>query len=402
MKIFYKSIACAFWIASFLLGGGALAQSEDFPTWQNQFRQRALHEGISPETLDKYIPQMALLPQVVEQDMKKPEYLRNFWDYTTPRLSPEKIEKAKQIQKRYKTWLKRVEEAYGVPQEYLLALWSMETNFGGFMGKTPLLHSLASLAYHPRRREFFTKELLAYFKILESEPYPPVKGSWDGGMGHFQFMPTTYVAYAVDADGNGTKSLTGSIPDSLASAANYLHKMGWKANESWGRPVLLPQGFDWERISQKKTVSEWKELGLLTKEGLFIPDEENEIMAILRAPMGSQGPTFLTYPNFKLINRWNRLELYALTTGIFADIISGKSDNLPRPTDFRPLKTETFCQLQKKLAELGYYTSEIDGTLGPNMRRALRSFQQDNKMKVDGYPNEEILKILNIYKEELN
>lgn len=401
MKFFYKSMCCVFLMTLFFISQTSFAQSEDFETWKKQFKERALKEGISKKTLDKYVPQMTLLQRVVQQDMKKPEYLRNFWDYTSPRLTSEKIAKAKEIQKKYTTWLSRVEQQYQVPQEYLLALWSMETNFGSFMGKTPLLSSLASLSYHPRRREFFTKELLAYFKILESEPYPPFYGAWDGGIGHFQFMPTTYLAYAVDADNNGTRSLTGSIPDSLASAGNYLHRMGWKEKEPWGHQVSLPEKFDWEKIGQTKKVSEWKKMGVLTKENHLIPKEEEEIMAVLRAPMGSQGPTFLTYPNFKLINRWNKLELYALTTGMLADIISGKSDSPNRPNDFRPLKTETFCQLQKKLSEMGYYTSEIDGTLGPNMRQALRSFQTDNRIKVDGYPNEETLRILNIYKGEL-
>ncbi len=402
MKKFLKSV-CYICFGCFLTCADlAGAQTDDFQRWQKDFEKQALSDGILQTTLDKYIPKMKLLPNIIETDMKKPEFLQNFWDYTALRLTNEKVENAKQIKHTYTTWFKRVSEKYHVPTEYLLALWSMETNLGGFMGKTSLLNSLGSLAYHPRRREFFTKELLAYFHILESEPYPPQYGSWDGGFGHFQFMPTTFMAYAVDADGNGTKSLTGSIPDALASAANYLHKMGWNENEPWGREVILPENFDWELVGQTKEVKEWGEKGILPLNMKEFPQTEADIMATLRAPMGSMGPAFLTYPNFKLINRWNKLELYALTTGILSDMIADKRQMPVRPEGFRALRTEEFLKLQQILAEKGYYRGAIDGMLGPNMRKAIRMFQRDNKMITDGYPNGEFLIKLDSYNKELN
>ena len=402
MKKLLKSVCCMF-LFCFIMGANCVhAQEDDFKSWQKDFEKRALAEGISQKTLNKYMPKMQLLPHIIETDMKKPEFLQNFWDYADKRLMMEKVEKAKQLKHTYTTWFKRVSEKYHVPAEYLLALWSMETNLGAFMGKTSLLNSLGSLAYHPRRREFFTKELLAYFRILESEPYPPLYGSWDGGFGNFQFMPTTFMAYAVDADGNGTKSLTGSIPDSLASAANYLHQMGWRESEPWGREVVLPQNFDWELVGQTKEVDQWKILGIKIENNKELPESESQILATLRAPMGSDGPKFLTYPNFKLINRWNKLELYALTTGILSDMIAGKRQALVRPKGFQPLRTEDFLKLQQILVDKGYYSGAIDGMLGPNMRKAIRLFQRDNKMITDGYPNGEVLIKLDIYKKELN
>ena len=399
MKRLLKSVSCIV-LFTFIMGVNQVYADDDFKLWQKDFEKQALANGISQKTLDQYMPKMQLLPKIIETDMKKPEFLQNFWDYTNRRLTPEKVENAKQLKHTYTTWLKRVSEKYRVPPEYLLALWSMETNLGSFMGKTSLLNSLGSLAFHPRRRDFFTRELLAYFHILESEPYPPLYGSWDGGFGHFQFMPTTFMAYAVDADNNGTKSLTGSIPDSLASAANYLHKMGWKETEPWGREVVLPQDFDWELVGQTKEVSNWKKLGITLLKEEF-PQNELEISATLRAPMGSAGPVFLTYPNFKLINRWNKLELYALTTGILSDMIANKRQQPIRPEDFQPLRTEEFLKLQQILADRGYYGGAIDGMLGPNMRKAIRMFQRDNKMITDGYPNGEVLTKLDIYNKEL-
>ncbi len=401
MKKFLKSICCATFISIILLTRIACAQADEFRMWQNDFEKQALSDGISQQTLNKFMPKMQLLPHLIETDLKKPEYLRNFWDYIQSRLTVEKVEKAKQYKHKYSTWLKRVAEKYHIPPEYLLALWSMETDLGSFVGKTPLISSLGTLAYHPRRRNFFTKELLAYFHILESEPYPPQYGSWDGGFGHFQFMPTTFVAYAVDADSNGTKSLTGSIPDSLASAANYLHKMGWHGDEPWGHEVKLPENFDWSLMGQDKSVSEWEMLGIKRKDNAQFSESEEKILATLRIPMGMDGPAFLTYPNFKLINRWNKLELYALTTGILSDMIANRRQMPMRPVDFRPLRTQEFLRLQQILADMGYYGGAIDGMLGPNMRKAIRMFQRDNKMITDGYPNGEVLTKLNIYNKEL-
>ena len=376
------------------------AENEDFKKWQEEFKIRALKEGILEKTLNHYMPKMVLQQRLIETDTKKPEYIRNFWDYIEPRLTQQKLQNAQKVKNTYATWLNRVSKNYHIPKEYLLALWSMETNFGSFMGKTPLLDSLGTLAYHPRRREFFTKELLAYFRILESEPYPPVLGAWDGGIGNFQFMPTTFVSYAVDADSNGTKSLTGSIPDSLASAANYLHQMGWQESELWGREVILPPDFDYALIGESRYVNEWQKLGIKSKGNEKISESESIIFAKLHAPMGADGPFFLTYPNFKLLNRWNKLELYAITTGILADMIAGRRQAPIRPKNFEPLKTEDLQKVQQILLDKGYYDGIVDGVLGTGTRKANRMFQSDNNMMIDGYPNREILTELNIHNKE--
>ena len=400
MKKLLKSMRCVIFAGLILSAFSVHAENEDFKKWQEEFKIRALKEGILEKTLNYYMPKMVLQERVIATDTKKPEYIRNFWDYIEPRLTEQKVQNAKKMKNTYTTWLNRVSKNYHIPKEYLLALWSMETNFGSFMGKTPLLDSLGTLAYHPRRREFFTKELLAYFYILETEPYPPMLGAWDGGIGNFQFMPTTFVAYAVDADSNGTKSLTGSIPDSLASAANYLHQMGWQESEPWGRQVILPLKFDYSLIGETKYVSEWQKLGIKAKKNKKIPETEAVISAKLRAPMGADGPFFLTYPNFKLLNRWNKLELYAITTGILADMIAGRRQAPIRPENFEPLKTEDLEKLQQILFDIGYYDGSIDGVLGTGTRKAIRMFQSDNNMMIDGYPNREILTKLNIHNKE--
>ena len=401
MKTVLKSIGYVFFSA-FLMAPTLAFADEDFDTWKKGFEKKALQAGIKQATLSKYLSQMELLPRVIEQDIKKPEFLQNFWDYTHKRLTTEKVATGQEKMKEYQTWLKRVEEKYQIPPQYLIALWGMETNYGGYLGKTKLLDSLGSLAYHPRRRDYFTKELIAYFKILESEPYPPKWGSWDGGFGNFQFMPTTFVAYAVDADGNGTKSLVGSIPDSLASAANFLRSMGWKVGQTWGREVSLPDNFKWEEVHDKKqTVSAWKKEGILPINEENFHAQELEIEARLLSPQGSDGPFFLAYPNFEYLRRWNGLELYGLTTGILADILVGNRQLHAYPENFEPIRTQTIMETQEILAQKGYYNGTPDGKLGPKTRSAIRNFQKENNLKQDGYPNKDTLLKLNIYRKEL-
>ena len=371
--------------------------AEDFNTWKKSFKKEALQLGIKQATLNKYLPQMELLPRVIEQDIKKPEFLQNFWDYTKARLTPEKISKGQEMMKKYQTWLGRVADQYGPEPQYLVALWGMETNYGGYLGKTKLLNSLGSLAYHPRRRKYFTKELIAYFKILESDPYPPEWGSWDGGFGNFQFMPTTFIAYAVDADGNGTKSLIGSMPDSFASAGNFLHSMGWKKGQVWGREVHLPDNFKWQDVHDKRQpVAEWVKAGVKVKGLEAFPENELAIEARLLSPQGSDGPFFLAYPNFEYLRRWNGLELYGLTTGVLADILAGNREPHSYPEDFAPIRTETIIKMQEILAQKGYNIGAPDGKLGPKTRSALRDFQKENGLKQDGYPNKETLLKINL------
>ena len=215
-------------------------------------------------------------------------------------------------------------------------------------------------------------------------------------------MPTTFIAYAVDADENGTKSLIGSIPDSFASAANFLRSMGWKAGQIWGREVSLPDDFKWEQIHNKKLpVSVWQKEGVLPVGEKAFSENEQEIEARLLSPQGSDGPFFLVYPNFEYLRRWNGLELYGLTTGILADILSGNRQLHSYPENFEPIRTETIIEMQEILAQKGYYSGTPDGKLGSKTRSAIRSFQKENNLKQDGYPNKDTLLKLNTYRKEL-
>ncbi len=392
MNKFLISIVCCFCAGSLMTPCSVIADT-DFDNWKQEFYQYALEKGVSKPTLDQYVPQMKLLERVVHIDTKKPEYVANFYDYTKSRIEPLRINGGRKMAKKYKTWLRRVSEKYGVQPEYLLSFWGMETNYGNYMGRVKMLDSLASLSYHPRRRQFFSNELVAYLKIMEEEPsVAPEIGSWDGGMGNFQFMPTTFRAYAVDGDNNHRRDIVRNIPDALSSAANYLSAMGWDSTEPWGREIILPKDIDGEDIhhNRTRTVREWRALGIKPKHTADFPKNEYDIKAYLRMPMGKTGPVFLTYPNYNIILRWNRSELYALSVGILADILSDRRPPLTQPADFVPMKRVWVQQIQEKLAEQGLYKGKTDGSVGPKTRHAIRQYQIQNKLFPDGYPTKEL------------
>ena len=399
MKNILKSVCYICFCISVNFASGVHADS-DFEKWKGEFYQEALKKGISSAVLDKHIPKMELLERVIQLDMKQPEYLSDFYSFTQTRLTNQKINQGQKMLDKYPTWLSRVEKKYGVQKEYLLALWGMETNYGGFKGSVNMLNSLGSLAYHPRRRTFFTNELLAYFKILEKESsVAPDIGSWDGGFGHFQFMPTTFQAYAVDGDNNGRRDIVHNMPDAFSSAANYLSRMGWNGMEPWGREVVLSDRFDWDVIqkNEAKPVSYWKKQGIKPKHLPDFPENELKTEAELRMPMGVSGPVFLTYPNFKLIMRWNKMELYALTAGLLADSIMQRNTYPVQPDDYQALRTEDIMCMQGYLKDNKYLIEDPDGRVGPKTRQALRRFQKDNQMVPDGYPNINLLKNMGCY-----
>ena len=378
------------------------ADDPDFDLWKQQFYREAQTAGVSKRILDQTVPQMKLLERVIHLDTHKPEYVSNFYDYTRARVSPERIAAGRKMAAKYPTWLKKIEAKYGVPQAYLLALWGMETNYGTYMGNVNMLDSLATLAYHPRRRKFFTWELIAYLKILEKEKsVAPKTGSWDGGFGNFQFMPTTFLAYAVDGDGNGRRDIVNNMPDSFASAANYLHQMGWRSTEPWGREVIVPADFDWKHIHkhEKKTVADWEKVGIRPKHLASFPDSEKSVIAEWHMPMGKNGPVFLTYPNFKIIMRWNKLSLYAISVGLLADVIENRYQPIETPTGFKPFKTTEIICMQEKLAEKKYDIRDADGKIGLKTRAALAAYQHNNGLIPDAYPDDDLLKNMGCYDE---
>ena len=307
-----------------LFSPSALAQEvpQDFAAWLKLLREDARSAGISEKTLDAALADLkAPEPRVIELDQKQPEKTESLEDYVAARVSEKRIAEGRLMLQSYPTWLGWIERKYKVQRRFIVALWGIESNYGRHTGKHPVIPALVTLAYDTRRGEYFRKELLAALKILDAGhvSLSRMKGSWAGAMGPFQFMPSSYQHYAVDADGDGRINIWGSIPDALASAANYLAKAGWKNDQTWGRPVKLTQKLDSSQtgLDTRLPLSRWQSLGLRRSNGRALP--RRNLQASLIIPDGQDGPAYLVYSNFRALRRWNRSNSFAVAVGTLAD-----------------------------------------------------------------------------------
>ena len=230
----------------------------DFDRWLADFRKDARAEGISEATLDIAFKNTTPVVKVLEYDRSQPEFTRSFWNYLDRAISQDRIERGQRLLKKHAGLLAEIHRDYGVQPRFLVSFWGLETNFGDYTGGFPVIDALATLAYDPRRSDFFRKQLIHALQILDGGhiSLSRMKGSWAGAMGQAQFMPATFARYAIDRDGDGKKDIWGSLPDMFASAANYLSQVGWNDSETWGREVRLPKGFNFELagLSTKKRI----------------------------------------------------------------------------------------------------------------------------------------------------
>lgn len=322
MKIirFVLLILCCCWLIEAEVQAQEPAQS--FSDWLVQLRADASAAGISKKTLDAALEGVkAPQKKVIARDKKQPEKTQSLADYVSTRVNGERINSGRLMLGRYSTWLGRIERQYGVQRRFIVALWGIESSYGRQTGKLPVIQSLVTLSYDGRRGEYFRKELIEALHIVDQGliPLARMKGSWAGAMGQFQFMPTSYRHYAVDADGDGYIDIWGSVPDALASAANYLAKAGWKDDQTWGRRVRLPKKFDESLagLRTKLTLPRWQELGVRRLNGRALP--QRDLKASLILPDGRDGVAYLVYSNFRALRRWNRSNSFAVAVGTLAD-----------------------------------------------------------------------------------
>ncbi len=296
--------------------------SQGFVAWLEQLRADARSAGISSETLDLALAGIeAPQQQVLERDKTQPETTQSLKDYVSNRVSKERIAEGRHVLSRYQTWLDRIERQYGVQKRFIVALWGIESSYGRNTGTLPVIPSLVTLAYDTRRGDYFRKELLDALHILDAGhiPLAQMQGSWAGAMGLFQFMPSSFRHYAVDADGDGRIDIWNSIPDALASAANYLAKAGWQYDQTWGRPVNLPEKFDYSLagLETRLSLSRWQQLGVRRSNGQSLP--RRNLQASLIVADGPGGPAYLVYSNFRTLRRWNRSNAFAVAVGSLAE-----------------------------------------------------------------------------------
>ncbi|WP_372610058.1 lytic murein transglycosylase [Halomonas sp.] len=375
--------------------GGADMPAE-FPTWLARFRRDARAEGISEATLARALDGVRYRPRVIELDRSQPEFVRPIWEYLDTAVSATRVSNGRERLATYRDTAQRMEQRFGVPGEVIVAIWGIESNYGDNCGDFSTLESLATLAYEGRRRDFARGELLAALRILDEGDIAPERmvGSWAGAMGHTQFIPSSFEAYAVDGDGDGRRDIWGSIPDVMASTANYLARANWRQGEPWGVEVRLPEAFDYSQteLATRRASREWAAQGVGSVTGESLPGFES---ASIIAPAGARGPAFLVGPNYRSILRYNNATSYALAVGTLADRIAGRQGVVQGwPRDEQPLMRRQVRDMQEALNARGFEVGVPDGIMGPNTRRGLRTYQRSIGVTPDGFATLRLLERL--------
>lgn len=371
---------------------------EAFPVCLARLQARARTEGLSETTINSTIANLQFVPRVIELDQQQPEFSQTFDNYFSKRATEWRVNEGRRLLQKHQVLLDKLAQEYGVPPQYILSFWGLETNYGSYKGKMSVLNSLATLACEPRRSTYFTIELMQALKLKEKYQFDDdsMVGSWAGAMGHTQFMPSAYAKYAVDADGDGKADLWNSTTDALTSAANFLQHLGWQRNQRWGREVLLPKNYSYNYLGAKQPLplSQWAALNVTQANGQPLPIVD--IQAALYLPAGHTGPAFLGYENFNVIMRWNRSEFYAITVGHLADRINGGPALTVSPPEQPRLSREQVKQLQAKLNEAGFDVGKPDGVLGRNSTAGIQAFQRSKNMIADGFPSPEVFAALGL------
>lgn len=305
-----------------MFAGSALAQGASFPDWLRNFKSEAAREGVSQQTIDAALNGISPIQRVIDLDRKQPESKIGFAKYKSNVITQGRIDEGRSLLRQHWNDLKRIESQYGVPPQYVVALWGMETSYGKNTGGFDVVDALATLAWEGRRAEFFKKELLDALKIIDQghTSADNMRGSWAGAMGQCQFMPSSFRNFAVDYNGDGRKDIWGTRADVFASAANYLSKSGWKHDERWGRKVSAPAGLP-KGLETRKSISEWARLGVKQVDGSPLPKSDT-MMASLVVPEGGNGEAYLAYDNYRVIMKWNRSIYFATSVGLLADLIA--------------------------------------------------------------------------------
>lgn len=354
----------------------------------------AQKRNISRASFDKYVS--GLTPDLRIMDLldAQPEFTKAFWDYLDILVSDARIQGGRDLLAKHKAIFDKVEKAYGVDRNIIVAIWGVESNYGTLGGDRPVVRSTATLACVGRRQQYFRDEFLSALEILHRGDVRPERliGSWAGAFGPTQFMPTSFKRFAVDFDGDGHRDVVDSVGDLVASTANNLKKDGWVPGATWGYEVVVPKGFNYMLADRRKqhTIAEWEGLGLRRPNGKSFPNPQEK--AYLLVPAGYEGPSFLMLQNFSVIMKYNPAEAYALAIGHLADRFRGsEAFAQPWPRHEPVLSRDERRELQELLNKKGFDTGEPNGRLGPKARAAVRDFQASIGLIPDGFASATIL-----------
>jgi membrane-bound lytic murein transglycosylase B len=348
--------------------------------------QSAEERGVSRRTFDAAFAGVSFDPKVVAMTEAQPEFVRPIWDYIASAVSADRIERGRAKAGAASAWLAKARDAYGVDEAVILGVWGLETDFGDYLGSYNVVGALASLAYVRFRGDYFRDELLSALVILEQGGVAPreMVGSWAGAMGQTQFMPSSYLAYALDFDEGGRRDVWTHDADAIGSTANYLAKHGWVTGLPWGFEVVLPPGFVLTNADSTSPArfSSFAARGVTRTDRSPWPEKGEGRLMI---PAGLKGPVFLVTSNFDVIKTYNNSTAYALSVALLGDAVSGGGGlAAPWPTD-RPLTAVQTQTLQAKLKKMGYDVGKVDGKIGDALHAAVRVYQERNGLAPDGY-----------------
>lgn len=363
-----------------------------FAAWLGGVRTQARAAGITDATLAA-LDGVHYLPRVVNQDGAQAEFTRSVWAYLDSAVSARRIATGQAKLAELQAQTQAAQARYGVPPSIVMAIWGMESNYGSHYGDIPTLDALATLGFDGRREAWARSQLLAALTILQNGDIDAghLIGSWAGAMGQTQFLPTAFLAYAVDADGDGRRDIWGSMADVVASTANFLAQSGWQAGQPWGVEVQLPPGFDYARADAavRQGSEQWAAQGVTGLGGAPLPALAQ---ASLLLPAGARGPAFLVGANFRVILRYNNATSYALAVGLLAQQIDGGPGvQTAWPRDLVMLSRSQLTDLQTALNQRGFNSGTPDGVMGPATRSAVRRYQQSLGLPADGYPDLDLL-----------
>jgi membrane-bound lytic murein transglycosylase B len=378
-------------------------QSPQFLAWVESFKAEARTKGVSDRTLENAFRGVRLNTRVIELNENQPEFSRAIWDYMDGAVSADRVARGRSLRRQNRKTLGRAERKYGVPDSIVTAIWGLESNFGQNLGGFRVVEALSTLAFEGRRSAFGREQLLAALKILEEGDITPERmiGSWAGAMGQTQFIPTVFLQYAEDGNGDGRRNLWDTKADVFSSTANYLKEKGWQTGAPCFDEVRLPEGFDYGNadISIEKSVREWSDMDVRQMDGRSLlkrRGQDKDAPAALILPAGHKGPAFIAYPNFKVVLAYNNAISYALAICELSVRFEGGPDfRTPWPRYEQPILSRADrVELQTLLAQRKYDVGEPDGVIGRKTREAIRAFQKAKGLPADGFATLSLLQLL--------
>lgn len=388
---------------------------QSFNDWKNSIRYKASIQGVSYNTLASALNELTPDPKVLALDSSQPEFTKSIWSYVDNATSKSRLKKGQKLLKKHTVILSEIEQRYGVPKEIIVAIWAMESDFGANYGSKNVIRSLATLAYQGKRAEFAEQELIAALHIVQNR-YASKKemvGSWAGAIGQAQFMPSSYLKYAIDHNADGKRDLWKTLPDVFASIANFLIQSGWRTNQDWGTEVAIPNDFDWRlnAAGYELQFSQWERIGIRLKLrskrlrliGSGFPNSHRH--ASLFIPAGKNGPAFLITHNFNVIRRYNKSSSYALAVAQLSRLLKNTSTDTGKiiaswPREDKPLTHLQKEEIQVMLGLAGFDSGKIDGKIGENTRNAIKAWQIKQGLIGDGYANMALLERLRNHDSE--